>query len=125
MMDIIGLDQYVIAFHEAAIFGPKKEAATRPLLKSWPMPEDAVANAVESAAAAEHLVVCYTADGLLTAGSAHKNLVCPSLLMYAAWAKARGEESVIFGGLACGHVDCVRLTKRRSRCTDQSESKHD
>jgi hypothetical protein len=109
MMDIIGLDQYVIAFHGAAIFGPKKEAATRPLLKSWPMPEDAVANAVESAAAAEHLVVCYTADGLLTAGSAHNNLVCPSQCCRCMLLGQRLVViSVDFGSFACGPRDCVQ-----------------
>lgn len=77
-MDLIEVDGFVLCFHGAAIFGPRAGAVERPLIKSWPLPVEAVRGAATISAETGDMAMYYTAHGIITAGTCHNNFNFPS-----------------------------------------------
>lgn len=67
-------DRYVISCHGATIYGPKGDAETRPLAKSWPLTPELRTAAAEVAESAGALLMLYTTTAILSCGRADQNL---------------------------------------------------
>lgn len=70
----------ILSFHGAAIFGPKCGAAERPLLKAWPLPQDVCETSLAVAERSDSMALLYTADGILSVGTAPDDMKVPRWL---------------------------------------------